>query len=71
MQAVFHYERIKQERLKRKWTQEELAYNCGSSDRYIRDLENGRKLHPSADMICRIASALEIPMETLYVEAEE
>ena len=71
MQVVFQYERLKEARLKKNLTQEELAERCGSSDRYIRDLEKGRKINPSADLVCQIASALDIPMETLFEARRE
>ena len=65
MQVIFYSELLKEARLKKNMTQEELAECCNSSDRYIRDLENGKKVHPSADMLYRIASTLEIPMDAL------
>lgn len=71
MQVVFQYERLKEARLKKNLTQEELAERCGSSDRYIRDLEKGRKVNPSADLVCQIASVLEIPMEALFDPGQE
>ena len=71
MQTVFQYERLKEARLKKNLTQEELAERCGSSDRYIRDLEKGRKVNPSADLVCQIASALDIPMEALFGAGQE
>ena len=71
MQVVFQFERLKAARLKKNMTQEELAERCGSSDRYIRDLETGRKIHPSAAVICQIASILEIPMEALFDPGQE
>lgn len=71
MQVVFQYERLKEARLKKNLTQEDLAERCGSSDRYIRDLEKGRKIHPSAEVICQLASVLEIPMEALMEVGQE
>lgn len=65
MEITFHKERLKKERLQKNLTQQELAELCNSSDRYIRDLETGKKAHPSASMLYRIASSLEIPMEEL------
>ena len=70
MKISFHSERLKKARLQKNLTQEALAERCDSSERYIRDLENGRKAHPSAEMLYRIASTLEIPMESL-VDIEE
>ena len=71
MQVIFQYERLKAARQKKNMTQEELAERCGSSDRYIRDLEKGRKVNPSADLVCQIASALDITMETLFATGQE
>lgn len=71
MQAYFRYQKLKETRMKKNLTQEELAERCGSSDRYIRDLEKGRKKHPSADLVCQIASALDIPMEALFEPGRE
>ena len=71
MQVVFQYERLKEARLKKNLTQEELAERCGSSDRYIRDLEKGRKVNPSADLVCQIASVVEIPMAALFDPGQE
>ena len=71
MQVVFRFDRLKKARLKKKMTQEVLAEQCNTSDRYIRDLEKGRKMHPSAAVVCQIASVLEIPMETLHDPRQE
>ena len=71
MQVVFQYERLKEARLKKNLTQEELAERCGSSDRYIRDLEKGRKVHPSAAVICQLASVLEVSVEALFDTEQE
>ena len=65
MQVRFRFQRLKEARLQKKLTQERLAERCNTSDRYIRDLEQGRKSHPSAEMLCLLASSLEIPMEEL------
>ena len=71
MQVVFRFDRMKKARLKKKMTQEVLAERCNTSDRYIRDLEKGRKMQPSAAVVCLIASVLEIPMETLLAPRQE
>ena len=70
MQVVFRFDRLKEARRNKNLTQEELAERCGSSDRYIRDLETGRKVHPSATVVYQIASVLEIPVETLFDEED-
>ncbi len=72
MHAVFCSHRMKEARLQKNMTQEQLAEACQTSDRYIRDLERGRKSHPSAEMVCLLASTLEIPMTDLMsVQPEE
>ncbi len=59
MQVTFRHERLKEARMKKNMTQEMLAECCNTSDRYIRDLERGRKSH------------LEIPMEELVDMEQE
>lgn len=72
MQVTFRYKRLKEERIKKNMTQEMLAECCNTSDRYIRDLERGRKTHPSAEMVYLLASTLEIPMtELMSVQPED
>lgn len=65
MQVKFRSDLLKRARLKKRLTQEDLAAQCNTSDRYIRDLECGRKSRPSAEMLCLLAASLEIPMEDL------
>jgi len=71
MQVVFRHKRLKEARLKKNMTQDFLAERCNTSDRYIRDLERGRKTRPSAEMLCLLATSLEIPMEELVDVKEE
>ena len=71
MQVIFRSDRLKRARLKKKLTQEDLAAQCNTSDRYVRDLECGRKKHPSAEMLCLLAASLEIPMEELVDVRQE
>ena len=65
MRVLFRADQLKRARLNKKLTQEDLAAQCNTSDRYIRDLECGRKTRPSAEMLCLLAASLEIPMEEL------
>lgn len=65
MQVKFRSDLLKRARLKKWPTQEDLAAQCNTSGRYIRDLECGRKSRPSAEMLCLLAASLEIPMEDL------
>ena len=39
MRVVFRSDQLKRARLRKKLTQEDLAAQCNTSDRYIRDLE--------------------------------
>lgn len=71
MRVIFRCKRLKEARLQKKLTQETLAERCNTSDRYIRDLEQGRKSHPSAEMLCLLASSLDIPMEELVDVTQE
>ena len=71
MQVVFRHKRLKEARLNKNMTQELLAERCNTSDRYIRDLERGRKSHPSAKMLCLLAATLEIAMDELIDTEEE
>ena len=71
MRVVFRSDQLKRARLKKKLTQEDLAAQCNTSDRYIRDLERGRKTRPSAEMLCLLATSLEIPMAELVDVKEE
>ena len=71
MQVTFRHERLKEARMKKNMTQEMLAECCNTSDRYIRDLERGRKSHPSAEMLFLLAANLEIPMEELVDMEQE
>ena len=68
---VFRHKRLKEARLNKNMTQELLAERCNTSDRYIRDLERGRKSHPSAEMLCLLAATLEIAMDELIDTEEE
>ena len=65
MHVIFRSDRLKTARSAKKLTQEELAERCHTSDRYIRDLEQGRKHRPSAEMLCLLAITLEISMDEL------
>lgn len=65
MSAKFNAERLKALRKEKHITQESLAARANLTDRYLRDLESGRKDNPSASLVCRISTALEIPMDEL------
>ena len=71
MQVNFRADRLRKARIKKKLTQEALAEKCNTSDRYIRDLEQSRKNHPSAEILCLLAASLEISMDELVDLGEE
>lgn len=50
---------LKEERLKRKWTQKETANKIGISRSYYSDIENGRSL-PSGKTLFKINNVLPI-----------
>ena len=51
-------------RKRRNISQVNLADQIDCSDHYIRDLEHGRKSHPSVQIVYKIAVVLDVPMET-------
>lgn len=73
MLAKFNADKLRAARANRNMTQETLAEQCNTTDRYIRDLEAGRKDMPSAALVCRFSLALDVPMESLMdiVQEEE
>ena len=73
MMAKFNADKLRVARANRNMTQEMLAERCDTTDRYIRDLEAGRKDMPSAALVCRFSLALDVPMESLMdiVQEEE
>lgn len=71
MKLYFRSNKMKEARIKKKITQEDLAELCNSSDRYIRDLELGKKSHPSANILYLLSLHLEIPMDELIEVREE
>ena len=50
--------KIQELRISRDMTQAHLAELGNTTERYIRDLESGKKCNPSAVLLCRIAHAL-------------
>jgi transcriptional regulator with XRE-family HTH domain len=57
-------------RLKRKLTQEKLAFECGVARAYISQLELGRQL-PSLDTMLALSRGLKIPIGYLAVLVDE
>ncbi len=58
--------RIRELRAERHLTQIELAKKAGLSPSYISKLEADRYRRPSADVLLRLASALNVVVEELY-----
>ena len=56
---------IKEIRLKKKMTQEELSQKSGISESYISELENNLKM-PTILVLCQLAEALDVEISKLY-----
>lgn len=56
---------IKEIRLKKNMTQEELSQKSGISESYISELENNLKM-PTILTLCKLAEALEVDITKLY-----
>lgn len=57
--------KIKEIRLKRNLTQEELAKLSGISKSYIGDLERNEK-EPTISILCRLADVLQVDIKDLF-----
>jgi transcriptional regulator with XRE-family HTH domain len=62
-------EKIKQLREEKDWAQQELADKTGISRPTISQIENGMVHSPSADNLIKIANALEVDVNELFVAA--
>ena len=71
MLAKFDAQKLRAARVNRQMTQESLAEQCNTTDRYIRDLETGRKNMPSAALVCRLSLVLDVSMESLMEITQE
>lgn len=67
MSVKLNGEKLKKLREERNITQEALAELAEMGDRYVRDLESGRKSNPSAALLYRISDALGVSMEELLL----
>jgi transcriptional regulator with XRE-family HTH domain len=64
-------QRIRELRLERGFTQEMLATKAGLGEKYLQNLEAGRRANPGIEVINQIAEALEIHVfELLYTREE-
>ena len=71
MHVYFDGKKFKAARKRRKLSQILLAERADTTERYLRELENGRMDNPSAAMLYRLSVVLEIPMEEFMSETEE
>ena len=64
-------QKLKQTRIDRNLTVEFVAEQGNTTERYLRDLESGRKFNPSAAILFGIAQSLSVPMEDLITQEED
>ena len=62
--------RIRQHRVARGWTQEQLAEHAGVHYKYLGDVERGVR-NPALFNIARIARALGVPVAVLFMDERE
>lgn len=63
--------RVKELRKARKLTLEELADKVGSTKSYMWELENKRNANPSAWIVHKLARALDVTFDQLFLGEEE
>ena len=61
---------VRAERLRRKWSQEDLAGEAGLNRSYLTDLENGRRT-PNLGTLMQLAQALGMETSELISAAEK
>lgn len=71
MQVYFNGQKFKAVRKDRNLSQIRLAEQADTTERYLRDLEHGIKDNPSAAVVYRLSSALQVQMEELMVVRED
>lgn len=71
MEVRFNHEKFRRIRKEKHITQTRLAELSGTTDRYIRFMENGRKTNPSAILLYRASLVLEQPVEAFMIFAVE
>ena len=72
MEASFDGAKLREVRKDRGKTQAMLAVKMGTSIPHVRALETGEKTNPSACLLCKVAVALDVPMETfMRIQPEE
>ena len=63
--------KLQQLRISRDMTQAKLAERSETTERYLRDLESGKKYNLSASLLYRFANVLDVSMEELLEIQEE
>ncbi len=63
-------EKLRYIRTKKGLTQKSLALLTGLSQPYINELEKGRKLNPSYEVLVKLARALDVSINDLVGERE-
>ncbi len=63
--------RLRTLRESRNKTQAQLAEAADTTERYVRDLESGKKCASSAAIVYGFASFLDVPMEELMTVSKE
>lgn len=72
MLAKFDGTKLHEVREQQDMSQAELAARAGTTIRYVRALEKGKKRNPSTQLLCKLAIALDVPMETfIQTQPEE
>ena len=71
MLARFDGAKLREIREQQGIPQAELAARAGTFIRYVRALEKGRKRKPFADLLYKLAIALDVPMETFMQHQPE
>ncbi len=72
MEATFDGAKLREVRKDQGKTQAMLAIKMDSSIRHVRALETGEKTNPSACLLYKAATALNVPMETfMLIQPEE
>lgn len=60
---------IRELRMKKGWSQNELSRRSGVKQGVLSYIENGRTKHPRSDTLAAIAAALGVPVEKLIRKA--
>lgn len=69
--VIMNGARLRELRIAQNKLQSEIADAADTTERYIRDLEKGRKKTPSASIVYGCAHCLGVPMEELMIVLEE